>query len=62
MTPTELEHWMQRHDLSKHAAAAELDISRNRLKRHLSGASPIPRHIALACAAIDAGIEAAKAT
>jgi len=41
--------WMYRHNLTQHAAADALGVSRRMLGYYLSGAKPIPRTLALAC-------------
>lgn len=55
MTPTDLRAYMSARGLSKRGAAADLDISLNRLQRMLAGGR-IPRHIGLAIAAVMAGL------
>ncbi len=46
----------QRMAWRRNRLGAELGISQDRLRRMLSGHSPIPRHIALACAALAYGL------
>jgi DNA-binding XRE family transcriptional regulator len=56
MVPKSFKAWRERLSLSKYAAAKELGLSYNGLQAYENGKSSIPRHIALACAAIEAGI------
>ena len=51
MTPTQFTEWRGHLGLSKSAAAEALGISRNMPQRYESGAAPIPKYVALACAA-----------
>jgi hypothetical protein len=53
MTPFGLKIWIADRGISKRAVARELDISQNRLERFLNGDSRIPRHIDLACYALE---------
>lgn len=48
--------WMELHAFNKTKAASELGIARNTLDAYLAGKHPIPRYIALACAAIAIGL------
>ncbi len=48
--------WRQQLHLSKVAAAWALGVSRASIARWERGEYPVPRHIALACAAIALGI------
>lgn len=57
MTPATFLRWMKRHELTYPAAAEKLGISRQTVQRYLAGTSPISRTVALACAAIDAGLQ-----
>ncbi len=52
MTPADLQHFLAEQSLSQRKAAIALAVSQDRLRRWLSGAQPIPKHIALACGAI----------
>ena len=52
MTPAQFTEWRGRMGLSKTAAAEALGISRNMPQRYETGAAPIPRYVALACAAV----------
>ncbi len=56
MTPSTLIAWRERLQLSKVAAAWALGVSRESIARWERGEYPVPRHIALACAAIALGI------
>lgn len=56
MRAADLADFMARMGFNKSRTARELEITRDYLNRLLSGDRPIPRHIALACAALDAGI------
>ena len=53
MNPTDLQEWIEACGFSRNEAARQLDISINRLRRMLDGEVRIPRHIALACWAIE---------
>jgi plasmid maintenance system antidote protein VapI len=44
-------HWR------RNRLATELDITQDRLRRFLDGVQPIPRHMALACAALAIGLQ-----
>ena len=52
MTPAEFTEWRGLLGLSKTAAARTLGISRNMPHRYENGEAPIPRYVALACAAV----------
>ncbi len=56
MTPADLQHWLAEQSLSQRKAALALAVSQDRLRRWLSGAQPIPKHISLACAALAVGL------
>jgi transcriptional regulator with XRE-family HTH domain len=56
MAPASFKAWRERLHFTTAAAARELGISRNWAMKFESGAAPIPRHIALACAAIAHGL------
>jgi len=57
MTPASLIAWRDRLHLNRVEAAAALGISRETLRFYEAGKHPIPRYIALACAAVALGIE-----
>lgn len=59
MNATDFQVWMYHHRLSKHAAARVLGLTRVTVYAYLDPerTKPIPRYVALACAAIDAGLE-----
>lgn len=61
MTPEQFMAWRERLGLNRKQAAEALDIGRNQPKRYEDGETPIPRYIALACAAISLGIDIDKA-
>ncbi len=56
MTPAELLAFQQRLGWTRARLGAELDISQDRLRRLLGSRVAIPRHIALACAALAQGV------
>lgn len=56
MTPATLVTWMERLHLNKSGAASALGISRNTLDGYLAGKYPIPKTVALACAALSYGL------
>jgi transcriptional regulator with XRE-family HTH domain len=56
MTPVELHAWMDGLLWDKKTAAARLGIARSTLDRYLNGQKPIPRLVALACAALAYGL------
>lgn len=56
MTGAELTEWRKRMKLTKVAAAAALGLGRNSIPRFESGEYPVPKTVALACAAISFGL------
>ena len=56
MTGAQLKTWQTRHGYTYDSAAQALGMSRATYARYLSRADTLPRWLALACAAIDAGI------
>lgn len=56
MSPASLQAWMDRLHFKKSKAADELGIARTTLDRYLEGDAPIPKVVALACAAIAQGV------
>lgn len=58
MTPASFIAWRARLSLDKKAAAAALGCTRNFIYSMESGRTKIPRYVALACAAIEAGLPA----
>lgn len=55
MTPTQFRAWRTRCGLSSWQAVAELlDLSPRTVERYASGASDIPKTVALACEALEA--------
>jgi len=49
--------WRNRLGLSKSEAARVLGLSRNSVIAYETGRRPLPRHVALACAAVERGID-----
>lgn len=62
MTTEDLRAWQQAMGYTYEAAAEALGISRSGFQKLLSGANPIDKRTALACAAIAAGIDPYKKT
>lgn len=56
MKAEEFKAWRERMGLKKIEAAEALGISRNMPQRYEDGLAPIPRYIALACAAVAHGL------
>jgi len=56
MTPADFANWRKLMGLNRTQAAEALDVSRNMPAKYEAGTSRIPRHIALACAALLRGI------
>jgi hypothetical protein len=56
MTAADLEAFRARMRWTRSRLGSELDVSQKRLRRLLDGLQPIPRHIALACAALSYGL------
>lgn len=48
--------WLNRMKLSDSAAAESLGMSRNTIRGYREGTAQIPKHVALACAAISFGL------
>lgn len=57
MKPRDLAQWADDLGLNKSGVAASLGIARTTLDRYLSGETPIPRVVSLACAAVSAGLQ-----
>lgn len=57
MTASELAAFQTRMHWRRNRLATELDITQDRLRRFLDGVQPIPRHMALACAALAIGLQ-----
>lgn len=57
MKPRDLEKWMDDLGLTKSEVFRVLGIARSTLDRYLSGETPIPRVVSLACAAVVSGLE-----
>ncbi len=56
MTPADLQHFLAERHLSQRRACLALAVSQDRMRRWLAGEQRIPRHIALACAALAYGL------
>ena len=56
MTPATLTEWMARLGYNKSGAADALGIARNTLDGYLQGKQPVPKTVALACAALSLGL------
>lgn len=56
MTPAQLTAWRQRLGLSKVGAAEAIGCHRDAIAKWEAGKHPIPRYIALACAAVAHGL------
>ena len=56
MTPAEFRTWRELIGLNRVQAAEALELGRNQPQRYEAGIAPIPRHVALACAALARGI------
>lgn len=56
MTATDLIAFQSRMGWNRKTLGRELGISQDRLRRFLDSDQPIPRHIALACAALAYGL------
>jgi len=56
MTPDTLRAWLTERDWTNRRAATELGVHPNTIGNWLSGTTPIPRYIALACGALTKGL------
>lgn len=56
MIPSDLTAWRKRLGLNKVQAAEAIGCHRNAIADWEAGRQPIPKYIALACAAVEAGI------
>lgn len=56
MTPDAFRRWRKRHYKSRAAAAKALGRGERTIVKYEMGELPVPKHIALACAAISLGI------
>jgi plasmid maintenance system antidote protein VapI len=52
MTPADLQHFLDERHMQRKQFGAAIEVSQNRLRRWLDGKQRIPRHIALAVAAL----------
>ena len=59
MTPDQLRAWLDRMGYSNYRAAKELCVSKTTVANWLNGTAPISRVVALACAALEAGLMSA---
>lgn len=57
MTAAGFTAWRQLMNLNRTQAAEALGLSRNMPAKYEAGIAPVPRYVALACAALLAGIE-----
>lgn len=57
MTADDFARWRKMMGLSKKDSAEALGISRNQPAKYESGEAEVPRHIALACAALIRGLK-----
>lgn len=57
MVAADLRAWQIRHDYTYASAADALGVSRATYARYLATNSELPRMVALACAAIDLGVD-----
>jgi transcriptional regulator with XRE-family HTH domain len=57
MVATDLRAWQERHGYTYASAADALGVSRATYARYLAAAGELPRMLALACAAVDAGLD-----
>jgi plasmid maintenance system antidote protein VapI len=56
MTASDFTAWMQRNGLTVRGAAAVLGCATLTVDRYKNGRAVIPRYMALACAAVEAGL------
>ncbi len=56
MTALDLQRFLDERHMTRRAFGLAIGISQDRLRRFLSGAQRIPRHISLACAALAMGL------
>lgn len=57
MTPAEFTRWRSLMGLNRSQAAEALGLSRNMPGKYEAGTVPVPRYVALACAALVRGIQ-----
>lgn len=55
-TASDLAHFLDERRLTRNELCGALGVSKDRLRRWLSGEQPIPRHISLALAAMAYGL------
>jgi transcriptional regulator with XRE-family HTH domain len=58
MTGDQMRAWRKRLDLHQAEAAARLGLSSRSIQLYEAGEQPVPRSVALACAALELGLEA----
>ncbi len=56
MTPADLQHFLDERHMTRRSFGLAIQVSQDRLRRWLAGEQRIPRHIALACAALAYGL------
>lgn len=57
MTPKDLRAWLERNRLEPEAGAKLLGVTSASMDRYLNESAFLPRSLALACAAVEAGLE-----
>ena len=62
MTASDLRAWQARHGYTYNTAAEALGMGRTTFAEYLTREGQLPRWLALACAAIDAGLQPAGET
>lgn len=61
MTPDNFNAWLTRMGYSNYRAAKELGVSKSTIANWLAGSAKISRVVALACVALEAGLDIAMA-
>lgn len=56
MTPADFKAWLSRMGFTNYRAAKVLEVSQSTIANWLDGKAPISRIVALACAALEAGL------
>ncbi|TYK70303.1 hypothetical protein FSY45_24905 [Comamonas sp. Z1] len=57
MTPKDLRAWLERNHLEPEAGAKLVGVTSASMERYLNESAFLPRSLALACAAVEAGLE-----